>query len=94
MWRTWGESAQLLHQAWVQGEGGVDPAEGVYSLCLDTRPGTRSNQDSGSSHIVLPGIKYAVDWIPQVLLGCCQGRETCQQEDSQLGLELTLLEKL
>ena len=37
VWRTWGESAQLLYQGRSQGEGCMDPAEGIYSLCLHTR---------------------------------------------------------
>ena len=57
MWRTMSRKiTELFYQTGVKGEGGVDPAEGINGLSLDSGP----------------GIKDAVNGIAQVLLGCCQ----------------------
>ena len=57
MWRTMARKiTEFLYQTGVKGEGGMDPAEGIDGLCLDSRP----------------GIKDTVNRIAQVLLGRCQ----------------------
>ena len=72
-----GEVAQLLDQARVQGEGGVDPAERVDGLGLD--PG--------------PRVENAVDRVAEILLGRREHREAGEQEHRHLGLEDRLEKK-
>ena len=62
---------QLLDQARVQRERGVDPAERVDGLGLD--PG--------------PRVEDAVDRVPEILLGRREDREAGQQQHRHLRLE-------
>ena len=63
--------AQLLDEAGVEGEGGVDPAERVDGLGLDA--GAR--------------VEDAVDGVAEVLLGGGEHGERGQQQHGHLGLE-------
>ena len=63
--------AQLLDEAGVEGEGGVDPAERVDGLGLDA--GAR--------------VEDAVDGVAEVLLGGGEHGERGQQQHRHLGLE-------
>ena len=67
---TW-QLTQLLYQARVKRERGVDPAERVDGLGLDAGP----------------RVEDAVDRVPEILLGRREDGEAGEQQHRHLGLE-------